>query len=439
MKFVEFGKNLNRFMRSYADPFNFASYRKTPDGKEVFRARTKEVLVEKFAQGKRVCRWRFHELLDHLKRQSTFRLGFSSKMGTVVLLMLDLDTDKTCPTRQKDLQVSMRKLRSKLSNVYFEDSTYSDDKHGFILVSLPERYGRLRLRQVMLKAVQVLGKELPLKKLEIMGLPAVYDWVESATQKTKSGEPAKLIAKVTKSGTVAKVPRPKTVKDLNKLLNLGTINISVFEQISASANATAEEPRSSAPSNVSLGGERGGVEDILLSGIKPDTLNKTSLSESNIKTFTDLWELVTFEDQVCCEERIQTQNGKAYTKKRYITKTEWSHYCLAWMMSVTRFDKNIEGRSPEHQSTVHHEWIDNEYEQQSGMKVDQKKRRWVMKQLLNWQILLGRNLTWHEGVSRKFGWSWGRLQAILKEGAQLSFSINAEGSNFALEGLEDQR
>jgi hypothetical protein len=419
-------------MRNFMDPHNYATYQKTENGKNVFRARKKEVVVAKSAIGKGICVPDISQYQEHLKADSLFRLGFSSKHGNKVLLMLDLDTDKQCPERKKQLIDSMRQLRNLLSNVYFEDATYSDDKHGYIIVSLPERYGRLRFRQVMLKAVAVLTERLPIKKLEIMGLPPVYDWIQNANEKW-------IISKVTKSGTIAKMPRVLKRKQLKQLLELGSIDVSVFELISASAYATAEEPASQTPSHGSSGClERRENEDILLSGIKSNPLNKTSLSECNTKTFIDLWELVTFEERYCYISQTQTKNGKTYAKNTYISKTEWADYCLAWMLSVSRFDRNIEGRAPEHQSTVNHEWVDGEFEKLSGRKVDQKKRRWVMAQLLNWQILLGRNLTWHEGVSRKFGWSWGRLNSMLKEGTGLSFIPHAVPSNLTCEAFEGQ-
>lgn len=426
---------LEKFLRKFVDTFNFATYNWTPAGKEVFRARTKETLIEKFSLGKGFCHWSKLQLEEHLKLDSNFRLGFSSRYGKVILLMLDLDTDKSSPTRHADLKASMKILKDKLTNVYFENATYSDDKHGYILVKRPAMYSARKFREVMLSAIKVLSRELPIKKLEIMGLPAQYVWGKSETLKNKDGSAKKLIVKVKKSGIIAKVPRPRTGKDMKRLLGLKTIDVSLFEMIISSAEAASEDEVRSAPQTQERPEVKNEeVEDILLSGIKSQTLNKTSLSESNTKTFIDLWELVTFEDRYCMLKQSQQKNGKTYEKNTYITKTEWSDYCLAWMLSVTRFDRMIEDRSANLTSTVHHEWIDAEYEQQSGRKVDQKKRRWVMTQLLNWGILLGRNLKWTEGVSRKFGWSWNRLHALLKDGSSLTFSMNAEAPILTNEG-----
>lgn len=367
--------NLKRFINNYCDKRNYAIYVKLTEGKDVCRVRTKDNIID---QQKFVTPQLF-QFEEHLKSDN-YRLGYVNKAGNPVwLIMLDFDTDKKDPNRLKALQEAVDISRKILGvNFYVEHATFSNDLHGYIKISKPDKHNSLFIIDIIKKAVANIGKQCPIKKLEVMGLPAVYLY--------DNGK----ISEVVYSGLVAKVPRSANLTRLIEqpsipfrvLFDLATSEASVAEAAGAAVLGGTED---NAKTSSSLG-----EEDVILGG--------TSFLKEKEQAFGQLWNLMCAED------------SKLFEPKRRITKTEFIKLSLAWMSVVSTADKEVPDRADHLRGTA----ATAEVSRRAGISCI-KRRKWVEQTLVRLGVLMLRNGETEEGISRRWAWSWNALKEALKQ------------------------
>jgi len=367
--------NLKRFVNNYCDKRNYAIYFKLAEGKDVCRVRTKDNIINK--QG--FVAPKLHQFQEHLKSKY-YRLGYTNKAGNPVwLIMLDFDTDKKDPNRLKALQEAVDITRKLLGlNFYVEHATFSDDLHGYIKISKPDNHSSLFIIDIIKKAVANIGKQCPIKKLEVMGLPAVYRYEDGK------------IAEVVYSGLIAKVPR---TANLTGLIEQPSIPFRVLHELAtseASVAEGAEAPVLPVDQGVSKDRNTDREEDVII--------GESSFLKEKQEQFGKLWNLM------CAEE------SKLYSANNRITKTEFIKLSLAWMSVVLSSDKPIEDR-PEHLRAT----VPTAEVSRRALISCIRKRKWVEQTLVRLGVLMLRNGQTEEGISRRWAWSWNALKEALKQ------------------------
>jgi hypothetical protein len=256
--------------------------------------------------------------------------------------------------------------------------------HGYIKISKPDKHNSLFLIETIKKAVANIGKLCPIKKLEVMGFPAVYRY--------DNGK----ISEVVYSGLIAKVPRSANLTGLIEqpsipfrvIFDLATSEASVAE--AAGAAVLVDHGNSSVNQGVNSAPITGRDEDVII--------GDSSFLKEKEEQFNSLWNLM-------CNEQ-----NKMFERDRRITKTEFIKLCLGWMSVVLSSDKPIEDR-PEHlRATV----PTAEVSRRAQISCV-RKRKWVEQTLVRLGVLMLRNGETEEGISRRWAWSWNNLREALKQ------------------------
>ena len=381
MSLKENAIKLKQFINNYCDKRNYAIYAKLAVGKNVCRVRVKDKIIED--QG--FISPKLYQFEEHLKSE-VYRLGYTNKSGNPVwLIMLDFDTDKTDPNRHKALQEAVDITRKILGiNFHVEHSTFSDDLHGYIKISKPDKHNSLFLIETIKKAVANIGKLCPIKKLEVMGFPAVYRY--------DNGK----ISEVVYSGLIAKVPRSA---NLTGLIEQPSIPFRVIFDLATSEASVAEAAGAAVLVNHGNSSVNQGVNSAPITGREEDAiLGGTSFLKEKEQQFNVLWNLMCSED------------SKLFEPKRRITKTEFIKLCSAWMSVVLTADKEVPDRPDELRGTA----ATAEVSRRAQISCI-KRRKWVEQTLVRLGVLMLRNGETEEGISRRWAWSWNNLREALKQ------------------------